>query len=142
MSDTTRFAECGAAKHRLKNLYNEYQDTMDDLLDKQVFSVADADGRENAGKGCMQSLKHAGAIEKTGGERTTPRDDASPYRTHTWRWVDGVREWLQDAVAGRDELPCGHRAHIYHHDDGYGCKYCDERREFDRATVRAVISGD
>lgn len=45
-----------------------------------------------------------------------------------YEWRTGPKETLQTYLEERNELPCGHRAHIYNPRgiDGYSCRHCVE----------------
>jgi len=55
-----------------------------------------------------------------------------------YRWKEGVRERLIEYLESLETLPCGHRLHIKHTENGYDCKYCDEDRSYAEKTIKRL----
>jgi len=63
-----------------------------------------------------------------------PTDDI-----HQWQLKAGVREAIDDAAAGANWLPCGHRPFRNPRDmDGYTCLHDDCDAEYTKAEIREV----
>lgn len=124
---------------QLSDFYEELP--FDELLElDEPWTVKDVPMTDvNRVKGVMNQLNWANAIEKTG-ERCIERDDPSrkSRRINEYRITEAARRFLSDYAAQRDTLPCGHRAHVHHRDNGgFGCQYCDA--EFDREQVEEAM---
>jgi len=63
----------------------------------------------------------------------------NPADYHKYEWRQDAQERLQEYRESLDTLPCGHRVHIVHKDNGtYGCKYCNEEREYSRDFIKSL----
>jgi len=122
---------------RLRNIYEDWTAVMDVLIDADEFCSVDLDCEKHAYRSVIKKLQAIGAVRRVGQRRQEYKNCSN--LVYEWAWEPAVVEKLREYVEDRDQLPCGHRAHVHHHDDGYGCQYCDEQRDFTRETVEAVI---
>lgn len=87
----------------------------------------------------IRSLQQCNALRRVG-EKTV--DNGSHY-VGIFRWDEDIRQELQDYRDRRDELPCGHKSHIYNPRDrgGYTCKFCpdDDKPIYTKSTVKACL---
>lgn len=87
----------------------------------------------------IQNLQWANAVDIVD-QRWAERDDGSKYRYNVYQFRDSHAEYIKQRNENMDQLPCGHKAHVHHRQDGgFGCKFCSETREFDRETVEEVM---
>jgi hypothetical protein len=102
------------------------------------WSASDFDNATKPQRHSLQSVREHNAIKRVG---EVSKGTSSSY-AYVYRWNPEVQDRLQEYLAELDTLPCGHRAHVKHHDDvdGLTCRYCinlrDEFPEFDKATVK------
>jgi len=88
--------------------------------------------------GAMQLLKQTGAIEIVGRDR----GGNGGTRVCTYQWNRPHKDYLESYLEDRNELPCGHRAHIFNDPEvGLSCKFCDGQPEYDEQTVKKALSG-
>jgi hypothetical protein len=72
--------------------------------------------------------------------KRTDTDTPKTRKRAVYRWDDEVKERLMDYKEQQSKLPCGHRAHIYNKADGeFGCKYCDDEREWSKEVVKEAL---
>jgi len=113
----------------------------------ETWTVREIDGID--GHTSMGPLKFGlskGAFERVGKTIVKSEYDGRK-KNHRWdkvgkfRWVPEVRAKLEEYREERDELPCGHRLHIYNdpQTEELGCKHCakdDEHPEYSKEMVQ------
>lgn len=125
---------------RLRNVYEEHREVVELLIQRDQWAVDDVPMHGKPYVAAVHALQNSQAIREVD-QRWRDRDDHhSGNFVSVWEWVGQKRELLREYVDGRNELPCGCRAHVYHKDGGgYGCRYCDVEREYSRETVKEAI---
>ncbi|MFB6197066.1 MAG: hypothetical protein ABEI52_02190 [Halobacteriaceae archaeon] len=116
-------------KQRLRN----YVDDFAEVLDQDRFMTRDLDAPRQTAQSTIGLLKSCGAI------KSVDRKQAVGNKLiHVWAWKNH-REYLQEYVEQRDELPCGCRSHVPPEQDGetYYCKFCGAGHS--RETVKEAL---
>jgi hypothetical protein len=87
--------------------------------------------------GVTRSLFRNNVIEKVG------KDHTKGHNQTCWVWSFRFREqpraYAEDYLESKNTLPCGHTAHIHHRDGKYGCKHCEQERDYSRETIENAL---
>lgn len=125
---------------KLANIYEEHRELAVQVLEFHTFTMDDITIGERQWRQLIRQLKARGAISASDTVTRNQPDGGSDY-IREWQWSPAARDYLQAYHDDSETLPCGHRPHIHHRDDGaFGCKYCDEARQYSRAQIEAVMS--
>lgn len=111
---------------------NEIQDMIDI---PEPWTIHDLPFDGHWSRAIAQEYQHAMVIEKVGRNS----DAAKGTYTHDYRFLDRARDYAEECLEDRAELPCGHSAHVHHRDGKYGCKHCDEPRDYSRETIEEAL---
>lgn len=85
----------------------------------------------------MEFLRQSGHLKEIG--------EVHEYQKRYWKvWKIEKRAYdiIEEALDADETLPCGHRFHILNKSDGgYGCKYCDEDRNWTAEEIKEAKDG-
>lgn len=85
----------------------------------------------------IELLKASAAIRKVG---TITKENKESDRINQWELTNHAKDVLKESLDHKETLPCGHRPHIHHKEDGtFGCRYCEEERSYARETIEALL---
>lgn len=124
----------------LRNIYQDHHDAVVQMLQLGTFTLDDVDGA--GGHDWRQLMRRLKAREVIAVVETVTRDnpDGGSDYIRQWEWIGGARSFLREYHDSSDALPCGHRPHVHHREDGaFGCQYCDQARDYDRETVEELV---
>lgn len=112
------------------------------ILDVEVpFTSRDIEGNSKQMRMVLRHLCTLGVLERVGAEvveRSDP-DDSRTHEVNRYRWNPRYLDMLKEIDDRDDTLPCGHRGHIRNKGDSFGCRYCDEERNYDRETIEEAL---
>jgi hypothetical protein len=124
----------GAASYVSSNI-----DAIAEIVDlDEPFTVKDVDLESRAATAMLRQLTKHGVLEVAGRQYRRPSNQTNFIKEYEFTDSE-VREFATESVNNRNTLPCGHTAHILNKGDHYGCKYCDEQREYSKETVREAL---
>jgi len=126
-------------KERLLNHFDEMG--LAELLElDEPWTVRDCGGEQIKTARDLKKLLVLEVIEIVGQKDVRWPGQTQSETINCYAFDRRAREVLEQYRQSRNELPCGHRAHIHHRSDGrFGCRYCDEDRTFDRAVVERAM---
>lgn len=124
----------------LKTIFEEHRHIMLQILERRKFAMDDIEVPTHGGwRSMVKKLSALGSISVCG-DRVRTHDEWGKDVIREWQWKPGAREYLESYADRSDALPCGHRPHIYHHEDGrFGCKFCDVEQNYSKDDVLAVM---
>jgi hypothetical protein len=145
MSGYSQAAKDTRLKPSQRDILVNRLDDIAPLLDlESPFTINDT---ERDVRDAIMLLKQNGAIESVAKEQRNYEYDGQDNQVtnsiNVWRWHEGTKDWLQQTLADRDELPCGHKVHIFNPKgvDGLSCKYCpeDSKPEYSKEQVKQLL---
>lgn len=122
-------------KSRLLNCFDEIG--LGQLLDlPEPWTVRDCDRDQVEMAQHMRKLLAMEVVEVVG-EQPVRWEGQTQWETiNQYEFDDRARRVLEEYREGRNELPCGCRAHIHWRSDNrLGCRYCDADVTFEREVV-------
>jgi len=143
MSHTTRTLAVGQLEQLQNNI--ERLEPLFQAGPEETWTAREIEGDNKAIMGSLRFACRTGAIQKVG-KVQLDREDGSGHSDirNQYEWRTAVREDLIEYLQDRNELPCGHKAHVFNHRDveGLSCKYCIEegrKPQYDKETVRECL---